>query len=111
MKCIETDSKMKKYIAPTRLEVHMSPPAFYPCIGSSSGLVDGKAVGRSRKKFGVGIGEVSALPTVRFEDDLTAGLVEEFGRAVDGARASLGNGFGKQPPSGVFHREAKTTIG
>ena len=87
---------MKKYIAPTRLGGYVSPHEFSPRIGRGqlSGIfgkpVVGKRYGRSRKKFGMGIGEVSGVPTVRFEDDLTAGLVEEWNREVDEVRASLG---------------------
>ena len=66
-------------------------------------VVGEKREGRARKKFRVGIGS-------RY-DLLVMGLIEEWNRAVDAARASLGNGFEKQPPSGVFRREAKTTIG
>jgi hypothetical protein len=82
----------------------MSPHTISPSIGQvvKGASVHGKGDGNAVKKFSPGIG---------FVDDLTAGLVEEWNRVVDGAMASLGNGFEKQPPSGVFRREAKTTIG
>ena len=98
---------VKKHTGPAPGLVYMSPHTFLPCIGRGqlSGIsgklvigstvakvasVAGKGVGRARKKFRVGIGEVSGLPTVRFSDDLTAGLVEDWNREVERARASLG---------------------
>ena len=74
---------MKKNIAPTRPGGHMSPHTIFPRIDRvmKCESVDGKVGGHARKKFSPGIG---------FKDDLTAGLVEEWNRVVDGVRDTLG---------------------
>lgn len=72
---------MKKHTRAAPGLVNMSPHTFLPCIGRVASTTAGTAKGCARKKIRVGIG---------FKDDLTAGMVEEWNRVVDGARASLG---------------------
>jgi hypothetical protein len=72
----------QKHTPPAPGRVNMSSNTFSPAINLGLNLVvdGGKGFGRVRKKFKSGIG---------FRDDLTAGLVEEWNRVVDGARDSL----------------------
>ena len=82
MRCIDKDSKARKHTPPAPGRVNIPSHTFSPAISLGLNLVadGGMGFGRVRKKFRSGIG---------FKDDLTAGLVEEWNRVVDGARESL----------------------
>lgn len=79
---------MKKHVRAAGCRVHILSHTFSPVIGRGVKVrvVVGKSVSAVQKNSGAGIGQ----RPVWFEDDLTAGLVEEWNREVDGARASLG---------------------